>query len=88
MSYSRLIAGLKVAGVEVDRKILADLAVTDSAAFGALVDVARDALNEDGTVAAAAPAAERSDAEPVAAASPASGSAADKPAAASASTDD
>ena len=44
MSYSRLIAGLREAGVEVDRKILADLAVTDEQAFAALVGVARDAL--------------------------------------------
>ena len=36
--YSRFITGLKVAGVEVDRKVLADLAVTDPAAFAALVD--------------------------------------------------
>ena len=44
LSYSRLIAGLREAGVEVDRKILADLAVTDDQAFAALVAVARDAL--------------------------------------------
>ncbi len=44
LSYSRLIAGLREAGVEVDRKILADLAVTDDQAFAALVEVARDAL--------------------------------------------
>ncbi len=44
MSYSRLIAGLREAGVEVDRKILADLAVTDGAAFAALVEAARNAL--------------------------------------------
>jgi large subunit ribosomal protein L20 len=44
MSYSRLIAGLREAGVEVDRKILADLAVSDEQAFAALVAVARDAL--------------------------------------------
>ncbi|HET6963929.1 MAG TPA: 50S ribosomal protein L20 [Acidimicrobiales bacterium] len=44
LSYSRLIAGLREAGVEVDRKILADLAVTDDQAFAALVNVARDAL--------------------------------------------
>src|SRR3954464_10855938 len=43
MSYSRFIAGLKAAGVEVDRKMLADLAVRDSAAFGALVKVAAEA---------------------------------------------
>ena len=42
-SYSRLIAGLRQAGVEVDRKILADLAVTDDAAFGALVELAEGA---------------------------------------------
>ena len=35
--YSRFINGLKVAGIEVDRKVLADLAVRDDAAFGALV---------------------------------------------------
>ena len=46
MSYSRLIAGLRTAGVEVDRKVLADLAVRDDAAFGALVDVAREALSD------------------------------------------
>src|SRR3989337_1007120 len=36
-SYSVFVAGLRTAGIEVDRKILADLAVTDSAAFAALV---------------------------------------------------
>jgi large subunit ribosomal protein L20 len=41
MSYSHLIYGLKEAGVEVDRKMLADLAVTDANAFARLVDVAR-----------------------------------------------
>jgi len=40
-SYSQFIAGLHAAGIEVDRKILADLAVTDDAAFGALVVAAR-----------------------------------------------
>ena len=43
MSYSRFIAGLKAAGIEVDRKVLADLAVTDPAAFAALVKQAADA---------------------------------------------
>jgi large subunit ribosomal protein L20 len=43
MSYSRFIAGLHRAGVSVDRKVLADLAVTDSAAFAALVAVAAEA---------------------------------------------
>ena len=40
MSYSRFIAGLREAGVEVDRKVLADLAVTDPAAFAGLVKLA------------------------------------------------
>ena len=44
LSYSRFINGLKQAGVEVDRKILADLAVHDPAAFGSLVEVAKAAL--------------------------------------------
>src|SRR5438309_364435 len=43
MSYSRFIAGLRRAGVDVDRKILADLAVSDPAAFSALVKVAEGA---------------------------------------------
>jgi len=46
LSYSRLIAGLTRAGVEVDRRVLADLAVRDDAAFGALVEVAQKALAE------------------------------------------
>ena len=44
MSYSRFIAGLNAAGIEVDRKILADLAVTDADAFGKLVEAAKGAL--------------------------------------------
>jgi len=43
LSYSRFINGLKAAGIEVDRKVLADLAVTEPAAFKALVELARDA---------------------------------------------
>ncbi len=42
-SYSRFIDGLKAAGIEVDRKILADLAVTDAGAFASLVQVAEAA---------------------------------------------
>ncbi|MDN5725349.1 MAG: 50S ribosomal protein L20 [Propionibacteriales bacterium] len=42
MTYNRFVNGLRHAGVEVDRKILADLAVTDSAAFAVLVQVAKD----------------------------------------------
>ncbi len=43
-SYSKFIAGLKEAGVEVDRKVLSELAVSDAAAFSALVDVSNAAL--------------------------------------------
>ena len=43
VSYSRFIAGLKASGIEVDRKILADLAVNDSEAFAALVKTASEA---------------------------------------------
>src|SRR3954468_6814425 len=41
MTYNRFIQGLKIAGVEVDRKVLAELAVSEPAAFAALVEVAR-----------------------------------------------
>jgi large subunit ribosomal protein L20 len=44
LSYSRFMNGLKLAGVELDRKVLADLAVRDSKTFGELVVVARNAL--------------------------------------------
>jgi len=43
LSYSRFIDGLKRAGVDVDRKVLADLAVHDAAAFASLVEVAKAA---------------------------------------------
>ena len=43
-TYSKLVNGLHAAGIEVDRKILADLAVTDPAAFSALVAQAKAAL--------------------------------------------
>ena len=45
LSYSKLMNGLKQAGVEVDRKILAELAVKDALAFGKLVDVAKEKIN-------------------------------------------
>ena len=45
MNYNTFINGLKEAGIEVNRKILADLAVHDPAAFTALADKARSALN-------------------------------------------
>ena len=44
MTYNRFVQGLKAAGVEVDRKNLAELAVSDAAAFTALVELARAAL--------------------------------------------
>jgi large subunit ribosomal protein L20 len=44
ISYSRFINGMSVAGIEVDRKVLADLAVTDIDAFGVLVKQANEAL--------------------------------------------
>ena len=46
LSYSRFMHGLKLAGIEVDRKNLADLAVREPAAFSALVAAARGALDE------------------------------------------
>jgi large subunit ribosomal protein L20 len=54
MTYNRFIQGLGLAGVEVDRKVLADLAVTDAPAFAALVGVARAALPTDVNAAPAA----------------------------------
>jgi large subunit ribosomal protein L20 len=44
MTYNRFIQGIKAAGVEVDRKHLAELAVSDEAAFAALVELARKSL--------------------------------------------
>ena len=46
MSYSRFVAGLNAAGIEVDRKVLADLAVKEPAAFAALVSQAKAALED------------------------------------------
>jgi large subunit ribosomal protein L20 len=45
ISYSQLVHGLKKAGIELDRKVLADIAVNDAAAFAALVGQAKAALN-------------------------------------------
>ena len=53
MSYSRFVEGLTAANIKLDRKILADLAVRDEAAFNAVVQQAQDAMK---TKAAAAPA--------------------------------
>ena len=44
LSYSRLIHGLKVSGIEIDRKVLADLAVRDAAAFAQLAAQAKQAV--------------------------------------------
>lgn len=44
LSYSRLIHGLKVAGIDLNRKVLADLAIHDAPAFAAVVERARAAL--------------------------------------------
>lgn len=57
LSYSRFINGLGNAGIEVDRKVLADLAVTDAAAFKALVDIAREHASTNAAPAAAEEAA-------------------------------
>ena len=46
MTYSRLAEGLKAAGIGLDRKILADLAVADEAAFKSIVDQAKGALEK------------------------------------------
>ncbi|HWL40006.1 MAG TPA: 50S ribosomal protein L20 [Gemmatimonadaceae bacterium] len=45
LSYSVFMNGLKKAGIEVDRKVLADIAVNDAAAFGALAEKVKSALN-------------------------------------------
>jgi large subunit ribosomal protein L20 len=44
LSYSRFINGLNLAGIEVDRKVLSDIATTDDVAFGKLVEAAKAAL--------------------------------------------
>ena len=47
MTYNRFMQGLRLAGIDLDRKVLAEIAVSDPAAFTALVDAARKALPED-----------------------------------------
>jgi large subunit ribosomal protein L20 len=47
LTYNRFIQGMKVAGLEVDRRMLAELAVNDPKAFAAIVEVARGALPAD-----------------------------------------
>ena len=46
ISYSRFINGLKLAGIELDRKILADMAMNDPKAFSVVVEKAKEALNK------------------------------------------
>ncbi|QCX32940.1 50S ribosomal protein L20 [Caloramator sp. E03] len=45
LSYSKFINGLKLAGVDINRKMLADIAVNDEAAFTELVNIAKEKLN-------------------------------------------
>ena len=47
LTYNRFVQGLKLAGIEVDRRMLAELAVNDPSAFNSLVETARDALPAD-----------------------------------------
>jgi len=54
LTYNRLIQGLRLAGIDVDRKILADLAVNDEKAFAGIVAVAAKAVADNGTGATAA----------------------------------
>jgi large subunit ribosomal protein L20 len=46
MTYSRFAEGLKSAGITLDRKILADLAVTDEKTFASIIEQAKDALEK------------------------------------------
>ena len=48
LSYNQFVAGLKKAHIELDRKVLAELAVNDPQAFGAIVDQAKSALQQTG----------------------------------------
>ena len=52
LTYSRFIEGLNAAGIEADRKILADIAVRDAAAFSAIIAQAKAALDKKATAAA------------------------------------
>jgi large subunit ribosomal protein L20 len=54
ITYNRFIQGLKTAGVGVDRRMLADMAVADPTAFSALVEVAKNALEAGATAGSAA----------------------------------
>ncbi len=63
ISYSQLMHGLKLAEIELDRKILADLAVAEPKAFGALCDQAKAAIEKAGKAAAKAEKAEQAAAD-------------------------
>ena len=85
LTYNRLIQGLKAAEIEVDRRMLAELAVSDANAFAALVKIAKDSLPADTSAPAvqavqaeAAPAAEKPAAKKAAAKKPAAKKVADK----------
>ena len=54
ITYNRFVQGLRLSGVTVDRKVLAELAVSDPAAFAALVKVAKDAVAANGAGSTAA----------------------------------
>jgi large subunit ribosomal protein L20 len=54
ITYNRFVQGLRLSGITVDRKVLADLAVSDPAAFAALVQVAKDAVAANGAGSSAA----------------------------------
>jgi large subunit ribosomal protein L20 len=83
LTYNRLIQGLKAAEVEVDRRMLAELAVSDANAFAALVKVAKDSLPADTSApavaaeAAPAPKAKKPAAKKAAAKKPAADEAAE-----------
>jgi large subunit ribosomal protein L20 len=79
LTYNRLIQGLKAAEVEVDRRMLAELAVSDANAFAALVQIAKDSLPAD----TSAPAA-KAEAAPKAAKAPTAAKVAEAPAKAAA----
>ncbi|MGI8886724.1 MAG: 50S ribosomal protein L20, partial [Gaiellaceae bacterium] len=52
LSYNRFMAGVRLAGIELDRKSLADIAVSDPAAFSVVADRAKAALESDSSAAA------------------------------------
>lgn len=54
LTYSRFMSGLRLAGIEVDRKILSDIAISDSASFQKYVETAEDALSKQQSAKASA----------------------------------